>query len=665
MRIPHVNPMGGRGPDNPGPFNPDTRGMSQGAQGLANLGGAVANIAQDMNADLIRQRQQAQAEAEQLAEARAANALLQDELETKQFNETLADRITRREVGWQQAGEEFETWQSQREAPSVDGLSPAAQERFKGGLMRNRAGGRFTVDRLADAGRQAEFKGVIGETRDTLAKLASDPNADLTKIVSFGAALRDKAIAAGVGDEFDKTQQSWVDRVYYDNATALLNASRGSLDTLAAFENELTAGRYAGKLDAGNQNTLLARVATLRGQLEARAERVVDRKEAEAERALERMDRYVAEGIVPPEEELATLRTQVAGSSREGEWNPRLEGVVQAQQLAQLPPAQQMRFVEEQEAKLAGTATLEQASNIRRTRTVVEARIKELQTDPLGYDAKVQGTTVPPLDLGSMVSGDVSAVRAQIDDRMTAVAAARKRYRTGVGTSPLRPQEAAALSTALAQAEPRQALQVYGTLRQAADDDAYRAIMEQIAPDAPVRAMAGDFYATSPRIAERLLRGEQLLAGKGEAKLVRMPSAKALNDDIARVIGDAFAGRPSDLQAASQAVRAYYAADTADAGDATDEINTERLEAAVAAVIGEPAEIEDMKVIPPRGMDADTFEDKAEVFIEERLKAAGLDDPGNVGMMNVSGKPGLYVLVRKGQALIDRNGVPLVIRMGR
>jgi hypothetical protein len=170
-------------------------------------------------------------------------------------------------------------------------------------------------------------------------------------------------------------------------------------------------------------------------------------------------------------------------------------------------------------------------------------------------------------------------------------------------------------------------------------------------------------------VALTILRGESLLnLGKdgGSAKPVNMPSPTDTQREIARQLGTSFAGRPDEFRIAVDAVNAYYAAKTSDSGDTKGLLNSERLADAIKAVVGERVTIEGRDVIPPWGMSAATFRDRADFYIQARLKAAGRPDPGGVSLINVRGQPSVYALVRDLEPLYDRNEPPrpLVIRIG-
>lgn len=698
MRIPHVggtgNTFGQRGPDRASPFNPDTRGITAGLDAMANLGeagqAAGMQLVRVQAAEAARQQQEDQ----ELARAQATNALLDTDVQIKAKAQDLALRQSTGDLDWRNMEPEAKDAFDAMEMPTIPGLDPADAERLRGGFERAKLEGMLSVRTLAQAGKRAEFKGQIVKLRDTLGKQASDPGADVDRIVAMGAASRSLAVSAGMGDSFDKEQQDFADRAYFDNAKARLNAVRGSLDGLAGLEQEVTGenGRFAGKLDADKQNALLSQIATYRNQLTTQAQHAQDKAEATAERALTHYEAQIATGVDAPMETKTAWADALEGGTPEQKQRFRdllqSEGEVRA--VLASPPAEQRAYLQQLEAKQQREgATVTQQAHLARLKTGVEAGIKLLHDSPLEAYATREGKAVPPLDLQALVGGNVDAVRQQVSDRMVMLRAARLRYGPDTGTSPLLANEAAAIAGALKQAAPQAQAKLFGALRQAfGDDQAYQGAMQQIAPDSPVRALAGKFYAlqrnpgmatvtsASPRgqfgdVALQLLKGEALLnptkatkAEDGKGTAFPMPPPKDVAEAIDRSVGQAFAGRPDEFQTAVQAVRAYYAAKSSDEGDVSGELDDDRLALAVRAVVGDTARIEGRDVVPPWGMDANAFEDTADTYIAARLKAAGLEDPGNVSLLNARGRDNVYLLVRGMQPLVDKHGVPLVIRIG-
>jgi hypothetical protein len=686
-RIPHVggtnSTFGNRGPDRIGPYKPNTSGMTAGQEALADAANTTLRVVGNLQA----QRQQ---ETEQLARAKATNAILDDELETKSIAQDISQKIADGSLPWSQAQEEFQTRLSQREPQEIDGLDPVAMEHYQGGIKRNRFAISATIDGVVETAKRADFKGQILATRDKLGKFASDPNADLDKIVAQGAALKDFAHAGGLGATFDKDQQEFSDRVFSDNAKARLVAGRDSMEALTQLEQDLTVkgGRYAGRLDADKTNALLSAVQVRKAQLETKAQHAADKGEATAARVLSKFEAQISSTVPAPMEVMTewTEAMKAGTPEQQAEFRELLKGEVEVRQVLAQPPAQQRAYVQQLQAKQQREgATLAQQANLRRMESAVESSLKQLKEAPLEFFGQRTGQAIEPLDLQSLMSGDTETVKGQIAQRMDMLATIRKQYGDEAGNAPLLPQEASMLAGALAKAPPQAAVKLFGTLSKTFEDPvAYRAAMQQIAPDSPVRAFAGMIFAeqrattlqpgslfsgavkaNAGDIAKTLLEGEALLnkskgdkAEDGKGAPFPMPSPSEMTTEFESVVGTAFAGRDGARETAFQAVRAYYAGSAAKSGDITGELDSKRVREAVRAVLGEPVDVNDSEVFPPWGMDEDEFTDKLESAWSTQAQNLTPGAPVDFDdyALRQAGNGVYLVVAGNGQFLTDRNG---------
>lgn len=679
---PRVSPQVGRS-------NVDLRGLDAMGQAAGNLGdalqqagGAVARIDEE-------QRQEAQA----LARAKAQNSALDDEIEQRAIADDIQQRIADGSLKYDQAQEELQTRLSMRQPTEIPGLDPVGKENYQKALNRNRFVTNNAVDGMVKTARRADFKAQIVGTRDRLLKYTSDPNADIDRIVRAGTELRALAAQGGLLDSFDKDQQDYADTAYTNNAKSRLIASRDDVAGLDKLEHDLTAedGFYAGKLDADKRNTLLSQVQVRRAQLEAKAETNSKKGESAAERVLGSFEKQIASTIPAPDDTmLEWSETMKLGTpEQQARWNELIQDEIEVRRVLTMPPDQQRAYVQQREAEQAANgATVAQQSNLSRMKAVVERNAKDMREQPLVVYQRLTGQVVPDIDMNALLSGDTGKVQGQIAARLDTLAAMRKQYGDEVGSAPLKPQEATALAGVLNKATPAQAAQFFGTLSGLfGDRDAYRAAMQQIAPDSPVRAYAGMIFAeqrettlekgrifsgavksNSGDVSRLLLEGEAMLnksradkSGDGKSTAFPMPSPKDFGGEFASTVGTAFAGsRDEAFDIAQQAVRAYYAATAARDGDMTGELDANRLKQAVRAVLGEPVDINGSDVLPPWGMGEDDFTDALEArwpsvvahapvgfsrdFDDYSLRAAGgsryfIVGPGGGFLSDTAGKP--------------------------
>jgi hypothetical protein len=240
----------------------------------------------------------------------------------------------------------------------------------------------------------------------------------------------------------------------------------------------------------------------------------------------------------------------------------------------------------------------------------------------------------------------------------------------------LLPQEVDMLKTQLAQMQPQGQRQLLEGLRKSSGDDkAYKAIMDQIAPDKPVTAFAGRLAAKqeettlkagglfseaqkagSKDVASLLLRGESILNAK-EGDKFPMPEQKEFDAQFDQFLGGAFANAPGAYSTASQAVKAYYAARASEEGLVSKQVDSKLMGEAVRAVVGEPVEHNGKTVLAPWGMDSDTFISRAETMFQLQGLSVDFDD---VSLMPAG--DGRYA-VATGRSPLLKDGKPVYIEV--
>lgn len=674
------------------------RGNEPIAQAAADMGAALRQAGGEFERHLAQEQEEAHA----LARARASNALLDDEIEQTAIVESIRTGVADGSIPYEKAREELEARLGQRKPVEVPELDPVGRENYDRGLTRNRHRTTLAVEEVVKAARRADFKAQIIGTRDRLGKFASDPAADVGQIVERGAALRELATAAGLGGTFDKEHQDFADKAYSDNARARLVAYRDDMAGLEQLVRDLTEadGYYTGKLDADKTNTILSQVQTRIAQLQARSDIDARKGEAAADRVLRKFEAQIASTIAAPVDVMAEWAEAVrlGTPEQQAEFDNLLRSEIEVRELLARSPIEQRTALEDLRAqqRVEG-ATVQQQANLRRLEAAVESNLRDLREQPLAAHGRLTGETVPPLDLAALASGDLSKVQGQLAARGDLLTSLREQYGDEVGKAPLLPQEAAALSAALGRIGPQKTAEFFGILRTAIDDPGmYRAAMQQIAPDSPVRAMAGIIFAEQREttiqagglfrgarkaeagdIARVMLEGEDLInksrddaTGHGRFPAptpaqFRLALSEISFDQVH--LGTAFAGNPEAYSIAEQAVRAYYVGDAARAGDLSDEIDPERLRRAVLAVLGQPLDVNGAGVFAPWGMDEGDFLDRLEsgwLAAAEAIPAGFSRDLDDYQLRQV-GANTYRVIGAGGTYLHTTAGEPLTLTIGR
>lgn len=703
-RIPHVGgtnaTFGNRGPDRPTALNPDTSGMDAPARALQGLAGTVGGVAQDFGQAQQRAAAQRLAEDEAMGRAKAANASVRDQNRIELILGDIESKVADSSLSYRQVEGEFDRLSREIEEEQIPELAPADRERYKGALQSNRMVGAGKVKQLFETARRQEGVVVVDSSLDELSKLAGAPGADVDKINAKADALLPLALEMGLSPATVAAKlQAFKDNNWTNQARARLLTSRNDLDQLTSLESDLAEenGFYAGKLDTDKRNAIWSQVLTAKGELERRTQHDTDKLEAAAERAIFGMREQIATGVPAPVDYVLKVRDKVRGTTFAAEFDELLAGQVEIQRVRQMAPEDQANYVQALQAKQQRDGATKQDQGVLRTiQTTLENDAKQLREAPLLAYASTTGHTVAPLDMAALMAGDVDAIAGQIAERQDILATLQKQRGPNAGDAVLLPQEASALAGAIGKANPAQAVKLFGTLRQVFNDPAaYRSAMQQVAPDSPVKAEAGRIYALQRPagqsdgainsgslngqygdVALAMLRGEALLnPGKaakeedGKGGAFKMPPPTDFERQIGVSLKGAFAGRPEEYATALQGIRAYYASKAADAGDMTGVVNGTLLTQSIKAVVGEKVRIEGREVVPPWGMSASQFKDVADTYVQARLRLAGIEDPGDVALVNVRGRPGYYGLQRGIEPVVaprlDKNGnpIPLMIRI--
>jgi hypothetical protein len=304
------------------------------------------------------------------------------------------------------------------------------------------------------------------------------------------------------------------------------------------------------------------------------------------------------------------------------------------------------------------------------------------QTDPVLYAQQNKIAAAEPLNFG-----DPMAFAAQIAKRTGVAEAMQAQY--GTPYQMLSQAEAKTLAAGFQTMSTDQKVQYLKVMNsQVTDPKAYRTIMQQIAPDSPVTAMAGvilgkqnpvvvsGWFSTSAYkpgdVAGMLLEGEALMnptkatqGQDGKGREFPMPKDQEMRDQFNKVAGTAFMGDPNGANFAYQAVKAYYAAKAAREGDISGTLNSGRAEEAITAVLGGVTDVNGKgQVLRPWGMDESRFNNEAKAAFDKAIQANGykgsmLDNWGAYGLQSAG--DGKYLLRTGTGYLQGRDGQPVLL----
>ena len=296
--------------------------------------------------------------------------------------------------------------------------------------------------------------------------------------------------------------------------------------------------------------------------------------------------------------------------------------------------------------------------------------------DPMAYAIQNKVGDAAPLPFSDMEQlGPALAQRAGV--------AASMQQTYAVPYALLTKGEAQTLSQGFQRMTTQQKMGYLNAIRTSLSDPAaYKSVLQQIAPDSPVTAVAGNilgkqqgpvsashWFAPNEHfdpqaVAGLILEGEALInptkAAQGEngrGKMFPMPKEQDLRAQFKKNVKDAFASAPTAADYAFQAVKAYYAGKAAQMGDVSGETNDQVLTEAITATLGGVTDPNGQgHVLRPWGMPEDTFKDA----LQAAFNKSGA--PGNLRNYRVQNGGGDRYLLSSGTGFLkDAAGNPVVL----
>lgn len=677
-------PVGNFGLSTPAPVSrraPDAGGIDATARAANNIGRTIQGVAADQMQEQIREN-------EALARVRAGNAILDREIQTKKILEDGENYLREKKLTHDTFEDYLNSSIQKLEAPQVKGLSGADLENFTLAMRKVDESALNTGRNLGQRAKALEYKGQVDIALENFSKLASYPDADPAK-VNMQIDSLDAAGRVAYGADWDLRKQNAKDSNWFNQANQRTIQAKDNLDALKQLEHDFTqkGGFYVDKLDANARNNLLRNVQNQRMQLESRLEHDSAKARNQAAVNLGKIDQQIASGIPIKPEQWQQYSAQAEGTGLESELVTRMKNEMEVQDMLRMPIEQQISFVQEKEAALKQGGDLAQAANVERMRRAVDANVKQLRESPLVFNQARTGVPVQPISLDQMGSDGVKTIFA---DRVASIKATQEKYGMQVKMHPLLDQEVRAITSTMDKLEPAQQGEFFGMLRKSIDDDAaYIAAMQQIAPDSPVKARAGamiaaggnltlennwfsaDTAVTAQQVANTLLTGENILnktksqrAEDGKTKSFPIPPESNFKQAFSDAVGSVYSENPDVYETDMQAVRAYYVGKSAADGDVSGEVDSQRMDEAVRAVLGNVVTVGGGEVLTPWGMDENAFSDRFDKALVGQLKTAGASEDiiseRDAFTYRNAGK-GKYFVLDGRNYLLDQDGQPVVI----
>lgn len=686
-------PLGNFGNSVPQPGQTPTAGANFGqaaaeaAQRLGNTGMQLAGQ------ELARQTEQQEA----LARSRAGDGLLDYEVQSKTAVEQIRDRVQTGQLPYADARGELDKVLNGIKAPDLGGNHPLIAQQYQRGVERQRFQAVAAIDQVMDTAQRSELKANFIGGLDRLGRLGAMPDAPLDDILAKVDAQAGAGRLAGLPEaDVAKTIQAAKDGIRYQRAQGDLVAARRDVAALDAFQTRLESGDLSGTLPADKRIALLRETDTLKWQAQNQAQHAADKREKTAERAITTTTRQIEAGVPITADGWTALRATVEGTPFAGDFNALVEQERKTQQVLRMPIAEQEQYVQQREAQLAQGGTLVEKANLDRIRATIGKNKAQLENEPLLATQRLFGRPVAPLNPEDLLQpGGAERAAAIFTERTTTLAAMRKQFGPMVGAKPLLPQESSLLVKALDAASPSQATELFSRLRAAVDDeDTYRAVMQQVAPDSPVKARAGtlaaldrpvttetrtfgaDVRTSSTKVAQTMLVGEQIMnrtkgqkAADGKAESLFAPPRAAFEAEFADVARDLYRSRPGAQEADLQAALAYYVGKAAETGrlhSGAGDIDSALVKQAMTATLGSIVNFNGHgNVKAPMGMSGGDMQAQLRAKFADTVKAQGLPPEmaaafEHYGAVNYR-RDGQFMLTLGGVPVIGKGGAPVIL----
>lgn len=656
------------------------------APGGSAIGAALEDVGrmgmQIVQRQAAEQDQERKAEEEQGRRNKMAAGFAQYQVDLEDLQANIGQRLDDGQVSRDDAQKEFQDGLAKLKKGHIAGLDPASQAALQDNLIRFDGAANARIrDALTKHAKQ-ERVGNFTTAIESFERLAmTDRPAALRQAE---AVWKEEGVKLYGAAQASKQMQGFRERVAFSDFANQLNNVRESAQGLTDLE---AAVQKDADLDPDKKNVLAGRIKGFQESIQAKAERAERSRLATLDHQVKQVDNLILKGFPPSIEQMAGNLAAAKGTPYEEIVREQIRFVGDASKYMAMRPAQQEAELTRMESAVRARPTPEGVRQLEGYRSIYNSQQNAAREDPISFAVARNLANVQPIDLSKPdMMGD------QLQARLSVARGMQQQY--GSPLKVLTKEEAGLMNRFLQEAGTEQKAKWLGDLSGWLDDrQAYSAMMQQIAPDSPVTAVAGSILGkTQPTVVERntfradttqtpqqvgavLLEGERLLnpskgdkAQDGRGKGFPMPKEVDFKTAFSDQVGRAFAGDPGGADAAYQAVRAYYAGSAAREGNLSGELDRTLLRRSLNAVTGGIVNYNGRgEVIVPWGLDESGFKDAVRQRWPASIKQAGLDEAQWGSMLSTLGLQNLgdsRYLVRNGTGyLLGKNGQPVEINL--
>jgi len=645
------------------------------------IGGAL--IQQENNERVAAQNEQMRIQKEQqkavddLARAKAVNAVTQHELDVKGVSADVQMGLDNGTISYTDAQKAYNDRLSKLPEYQPESRDPVVLENYQASIGRVRQGAYLDVQKAAGKQFNETQKGTAEEGLALNEKLAAAPGANVAQI-NQDAAARYRIVAknAGIADDvISKRIRTFQEGNWTNQVNNLYGTYSDDIQGLTRVKSELTKddGYYIDKLDPERRIAIARQIDGRIDQLETKQTVATARLDAQGKSVLQEVETQISTGILPPAVTTLQWQEKVKGTPAEAEFNQLMEYQDTIQKVVHMPPADQQAFVQALTVKARTEgATVRDQSNLKRLTTALEAQQKLLTDSPLEYNQNLTGVQQAPLSLNELsTAGGLQKVASELKDRFMTLDGLRRINGPTTGMTPFLPQEQMLFKAAYDKGDDTAKLAILGVLSQASGGNAtfYNGALKAVAADKPIMQIAGaaafrNLTTTTGRnVARTILAGDKILTDKS----VLTPTENAFAAYFQEAVGNSIPTGPA-RNAAFAGFKAAYAGMMKDYGVTHDtqnkDVDSKLGDAAFNVVTGGTFDYNNQKVIKPYGWSDDKFEGAVNTSLKTIATNTGYDTGELANMPLIpSGQEGVFFLQNGAVRLGDVNGNPVTVNV--
>lgn len=595
----------------------------------------------------------------------AGTAATQFELDATQARTELDEQMRTGELAPERYGMELTVRLAEAKDRAMQGVDPEFHQGLAGALLRPERMALLDANKSVTTFLKERAVATLDQAREGLQRLfVQDPQRAATR----AAALFDDEYARVLGPkEANALKQRFMETGWREHFTTLagrMQNDRGGLTQLLQTVSTNEA------MDPTQKAALVQSINGRLSTLEIRAQGAADRQLRRAEQAFKSVETMMAQGIPPTPEFATQTAAQLKGTPFEGAFRAMVEGGAETARFGALSVDAQRREMQRIYAERSKGSTPAIEAKLSKLERIHEATKAGYASDPWMEGAKRgQLDQVPPMRFET-----IGSLAASLQDRLRQAPVLDAAV--GETVSPFQPEEAHSFADFLGKLPPAERARSLNEVGRIVGPARAAAIAKQIDPKDRPLALALRYTGaetTADRFtSELILKGAQARTDGTSTKGEKQPDVKLSRWQAAatEAIGGAFANQRTRDDARDAAVLIMHGI-MAEQG-ALDSKDMQR--AVRLAVGGDVVEHAGGKVVLPAGIDEAAFRRRLASVRPEELggrfvNAGGVSVPAAdfakalPEQQLVAVRPGEYVPMVRGRAVLNERGAPVVVRV--